>query len=133
LEVTKSLGSPGRLPKLEEVKEKNGLDEFETNTLALLVGVAISPVLRALVKDPSGYGCEGSMTVRQLLLILCPSFQEQIQRRRHFYKSGVLLNKSLISVPGGYGNGRSKGDLLDQESYKQIPPTIHITPTLILL
>ena len=101
------------LPKLIQVRELNRLEQFEEDVLAMLTGTAISPVLRAMLAGESRHHDMASLPIRKLLMVLCPSFQEQIKRRRHFYKSSKLLSKSLVKVEV-LSRHALPADLLDQ-------------------
>ena len=81
-----------------QVRELNGLDQFEEDVLAMLTGTAISPVLRAMLTSDMHKHDMASLPIRKLLTVLSPTFQEQIKRRKHFYKSSKLLSKSLVKV-----------------------------------
>lgn len=40
-------------------------------------------------------------TVGILLRAFCPSFQEQINRRHHFYKNSKLIKDGIVKIVGG--------------------------------
>eukprot|EP00462_Mataza_sp_D1_P005789 CAMPEP_0175123610 /NCGR_PEP_ID=MMETSP0087-20121206/2337_1 /TAXON_ID=136419 /ORGANISM="Unknown Unknown, Strain D1" /LENGTH=1012 /DNA_ID=CAMNT_0016405317 /DNA_START=173 /DNA_END=3211 /DNA_ORIENTATION=- len=110
LQVTSSQNHA--LPRLESLCQKLGLGNFEKNCLVLLVGAIISPVVKAVLQDEDRrYSREEPPHVQTILQTFCNSFKEQVNCRKHFYKSAPLLSRGIIKLKSTYSSG---GDLIDQ-------------------
>lgn len=86
------------LPRAEELAETRGLDDFEKWVLLLAAGMRASPEFRHVVGTAKEDGV--SVTVGQLLELFFDSLEDQVNRRRHFYRDAPLIRDGLISLSG---------------------------------
>jgi SpoVK/Ycf46/Vps4 family AAA+-type ATPase len=94
------------LPRLERLVATRGLVEFEKWVLLTLVGVHISDE----VKKAAEIRSYSSIDVGDLLTLWTDGLEEQVARRKHFYKSGTLLKEGLIRIESTF-----VGQLTDQD------------------
>ena len=95
-----------RLPRLERLASALGLCEFEKNVIVAMIGQAIAPRSIGLMGGggPGGYGGSQSpsktMQVEVLLRAFSHSLQQQIEHRKYFYKSAVLVREGILVLHG---------------------------------
>lgn len=87
------------LPRLEVLTKQFGLDSFEKRLILLLIGATVSPIVRTLLDNMEG-GAQGDTTISvgQVLSILCQDFNSQIAHRKYFYQSSRLMANGVISL-----------------------------------
>jgi len=84
----------GWLPRMEELAERRGLDEFEKWVLLTLVG-------HALHLGPDGAWSGLGPTIDDMLHIWTDGLEERVLRRRHFYRTGKLVEDGLVHLETG--------------------------------
>ena len=82
------------MPRLEKLVATRGLDDFEKWMLLTLVGLHISEDIRK-AGEIRRYA---STDVGDLLTLWTDGLEDQVARRKHFYKSGRLIQEGLIHV-----------------------------------
>ena len=95
-----------RLPRLERLASALGLCDFEKNVVVSMIGQAIAPRSIGLMGGGGG-GMGGggaspskTMQVEVLLRAFSHSLQAQIEHRKHFYKSAVLVREGILVLHG---------------------------------
>jgi hypothetical protein len=93
-----------RLPRLERLATALGLCEFEKNVVVSMIGQAIAPRSIGLMgggrMDCGGASPSKTMQVEVLLRAFSHSLQQQIEHRKHFYKSAVLVREGILVLHG---------------------------------
>ena len=93
-----------RLPRLERLAAALGLCEFEKNVVVSMIGQAIAPRSIGLMGGGGGGGGGGApsktMQVEVLLRAFSHSLQHQIEHRKYFYKSAVLVREGILVLHG---------------------------------
>jgi SpoVK/Ycf46/Vps4 family AAA+-type ATPase len=95
-----------RLPRLERLSTALGLGLFEKNVVVSMIGQAIAPRSIGLMGGGGGGGGGGgvspskTMQVEVLLRAFSHSLQQQIEHRKHFYKSAVLVREGILVLHG---------------------------------
>jgi SpoVK/Ycf46/Vps4 family AAA+-type ATPase len=94
-----------RLPRLERLASALGLAEFEKNVVVAMIGQAIAPRSIGLMGGGAMGGSGGSspsktMQVEVLLRAFSHTLQAQIENRKHFYKSAVLVREGILVLHG---------------------------------
>ena len=93
-----------RLPRLERLSTALGLCGFEKNVVVSMIGQAIAPRSIGLMgggrMDGPGASPYKTMQVEVLLRSFSHSLQQQIEQRKHFYKSAVLVREGILVLHG---------------------------------
>ena len=92
-----------RLPRLERLGSALGLCEFEKNVVVAMIGQAIAPRSTGLMGGGGGGGSHSpskTMQVEVLLRAFSHTLQAQIEHRKYFYKSAVLVREGILVLHG---------------------------------
>lgn len=83
------------LPRLERMVDSRKLCSFERSVLLALIGSIIQPNKFNAGETVIAKNCAH---VGDLLQLFCPSLEDQIQHRKYFYKSAILIREGMVVV-----------------------------------
>jgi AAA+ superfamily predicted ATPase len=104
LQITRENGD--WLPRLERLAEKRGFDDFEKNVILLLSGLNLMSSLQKEIKG--SYSVNRGLDVEDILNFFVDSFEENIRKRRYFYRNAKLVAEGVIELDGNFTS-----DILD--------------------
>ncbi|KAJ6241738.1 atpase [Anaeramoeba flamelloides] len=83
----------GFIPRMEKLSKARGLTKFEKNIVLFLIGSNIS-------QEMMNSGVSRGSTVENLLRVFCDTLEDQITKRKYFYKSATLIKDGILHVSG---------------------------------